>query len=501
MSFKNLFNTTLPLALQRKKLFGLSIATSCFFLTMMAPDSSAQNASDNAWKGDQEIASSLFNDDVMRALSDFSRRDKTFNPGTVDQNFDTFSLSEAIEVAISTNPEIGLLASNKNATAKELEQAEALYFPSVDLSADTGVEYSDNPVAAGVQDEEETLGRYSTSLTITQLLYDGGGTFHEKQRQKARVLSAANRQREGAELIGLSVVEFYLEIIRRRELLQIAYDNVNTHRQIMGDIQGNVESGIASRADLLQVQVRLEDALATVNDVKRQLQVARANFKREVGARPYNLVSPTPPRDLLSTNIEQEVYQAVDSSPTLSIFQADVKVAEAEIEAAKSSLFPELNFQVNGRTGDNLNGVQGNDHNASALLVMNWNLYRGGGDTARIEEFKHRHSRAKEEFAEASREVENEVRTSWADLTAADKRLQNFTRQANTNKELVAAYKDQFFANRRTLLDVLDSQNELFVSRSAAVNEKYIGQFTVYRLLSLKGQLLDALDVKLSERI
>lgn len=468
----------------------LSLAASCLLSTpAIAQDAQVSNAG------------TFLSTEVMNALAQFEQQDKTFDPGTVDQHFDTFTLAEAIEIAIATNPEIGLLSSNKRATSKELEQAEALFLPSVDLSADAGVEYTDNPGDEGPLEDDETLGRYRTSLTITQLLFDGGGSFQEKQRQQARVLSAANRQREGAELIGLSVVEFYLEIIRRRELLDIAQDNVETHREIMSDIEENLNLGIASRADLLQVQARLEDALASVNDIKRQLNIARANFKREVGARPYNLISPRPPRDLLAANLEQEVYEAIDNSPTLSIFDADIEVAAAEMQAAKASLFPEVNFQVNGRTGDNLNGIQGTDHNASALVVMNWNLYRGGGDTARIEEFKYRHSRAKEEYAEASREVENDVRTSWADLEAAERRFENFRRQASANEELVDAYKDQFFANRRTLLDVLDAQNELFVSRSAAVNEKYLGQFTIFRLLSLKGKLLDSLNINVNEKI
>ena len=463
-------------------------------MLVTAPMATAQ--AQNEWN----INQTDFNQDVLRALSDFDKTTRTISPGADDAEYNTLSLREAVELAISTNPEYGLLSSNKRATAKELEQAQALYRPSVDFAADAGVEYTDNPTGTSI-DDEETLGRYDTSLTLTQMLYDGGGTFRENQRQKARVLSAQNRVREGAELIGLSVVEFYLEILRRRELLDVARQNIQTHRDFLSDIRENARLGKASQADIIQVEARLEDALAAANNIKRDLEIARSNFKREVGARAYSLVPPLVPDFTLNTNVEQEIYAALQNSPTLSIFEADIKVAEEEMEAAKASLYPEVDFQMNARTGDNIAGIQGQDTDASALVVMNWNLYRGGGDTARIQEFKYRHSREKEEYAQAARDVENEVRNTWADLQAARQRMMNFQRQADANEKLVDAYEDQFLANRRTLLDVLDVQNELFISSSAAINEKYLAQFSTYRLLSLKGELLTTLDVNIPERL
>lgn len=472
------------------------LGTSMLIGALMVATPFATALAQNEWN----INQTDFNRDVLRALSDFDKTTKTITPGTQDTEYSTFSLREAVELAISTNPEYGLLSSNKRATAKELEQAQALYRPSVDFAADAGVEYTDNPTGTSI-DDEETLGRYDTSLTLTQMLYDGGGTFRENQRQKARVLSAKNRVREGAELIGLSVVEFYLEILRRRELLDVARQNIETHRDFLDDIRENARLGKASQADIIQVEARLEDALAAANNIKRDLEIARSNFKREVGARAYSLVPPQVPDFTLNTNVEQEVYAALQNSPTLSIFEADIKVAEEEMEAAKASLYPEVDFQMNARTGDNIAGIQGQDTDASALVVMNWNLYRGGGDTARIQEFKYRHSRQKEEYAQAARDVENEVRNTWADLQAARQRMMNFQRQSDANDKLVDAYEDQFLANRRTLLDVLDVQNELFISSSAAINEKYLAQFSTYRLLSLKGELLTSLDVNIPERL
>ena len=441
-----------------------------------------------------------FDQKIMQALSNFEPS-KTINPPSSAIQQDTFLLAEAIEIGIATNPEYGILSSNKRATDKELEQARSLYRPSLDLSADGGVEFTESTEASSVNDDGETLGRYDTSLTLTQMLYDGGETFRENQRQKARVLSATNRRAEGAELIGLSVAEFYLEILRQRELLDLAEQNVQTHRDIFSDVRENAELGNATQADVVQIEARLEEAQASRNSIRRDLEVAQSNFKREVGARAYGLIKPQPPVGELSRNVEEEVRRALNGSPTLSIFEADIEVAREEFEGSKSSLYPEFDLQLNARANEDVGGIQGDEQSAAALVVMNWNLYRGGEDTARIQEFKYRYSRAKEEYAEAARQVENEVRNTWADYQAAQRRMTNFERQARANRQLVEAYKDQFFANRRTLLDVLDAQNEFFVSSSSVINEKYLGSFSVYRILASRGELLSTLNVPVPGRI
>ena len=127
---------------------------------------------------------------------------------------------------------------------------------------------------------------------------------------------------------------------------------------------------------------------------------------------------------------------------------------------------------------------------------MNWNLYRGGADMARSREFIHRHQQSKEDRVKAARAVENDVRRTWASMVSAGERARQFAAQADANTEVVKAYRDQFNLDRRTLLDVLDAQNELFVSRSNTINAEFLEVFAVYRLLALKGALLPTLQVE-----
>ena len=409
------------------------------------------------------------------------------------------TLSEAISVGVMTNPEYGTVAATRRATDEELNQAKALYLPSIDFSGDTGYEYTDDVgTRASVlidNDDTESLFRYEAGLTLTQMLFDGWETKYENERQQNRVQSSAHRVRETAELVGLSIVESFLEVIRQRELLNITRENVSEHLAIMGLIDEGVAAGRSTQADLEQVRARLASARAQESTIRQQLRIAESNFRREVGDDPRALVLPQVPVTALTANIEEEVKTALTQSPTLDIFESDTKVAYAEYKGTGSTLYPQLDLQLNGRQGSDIGGVEDRDRSASALLVANWNLYRGGGDVARVREFTHRYEVSKERRADTARAIEDDVRQTWARMVSAGERAREFSTQAGANSEVVRAYKDQFSLDRRTLLDVLDSQNELFVSRTNTINSEFLEMFSIFRLLALKGSLLPTLGI------
>lgn len=409
------------------------------------------------------------------------------------------NLRDAVAIGLATNPEYGVVAASRRATDEELNQGQALFLPSIDVNADAGYEYTDDVGTRGGADGDDTeeLFRRQAGITLTQMLFDGFEAHYEVKRQEARVASSAHRVRETSELVGLAIVESFLEVMRQRQLLLIARDNVADHVSILEQIQDGVNAGRSTQADLEQAKARLASARTIESSTREALRNAESRYRQEVGDPPADLEFPVIPFDGLSADVEEEVVQAIANSPTLSIFESDIEVAYAEAQGTKSTMYPQVDLQLNARTGEDLGGIEDEeDTSASALVVMNWNLYRGGADVARAREFVHRHQQTKEERADAARTVENDVRQTWASMVASGERAAQFSAQAEANAEVVKAYKDQFNLDRRTLLDVLDAQNELFVSRSNTVNSEFLEMFAVYRILALKGKLLGVLGVE-----
>lgn len=400
------------------------------------------------------------------------------------------TLQDAVSKGIQTNPEFGLIEADRDATKEEHSQAKALYLPSIDLLGETGWERTNTRTI-----DDENLWRNRASLTLTQMLFDGFATKSEVARQKYRVESTVNRTSEVAEFVGLDITEAYLEVLRQRDLLAIARANVEDHNKILGTIQTGASAGTVTEGDVQQANARLAQARATVSSTEQDLREAEALFIQKAGDMPGDMAFPDIPRDKLPPSVDDAVRVAVTAGPTLNVYESDIKVAMEEYNASGSTLYPQVDLVANAQAGNDLDGIDGHEDRQSVLAVLNWNLYRGGADFARQREFMYRHAKAKETRALAARGVEKDMRDTWAGMVSAGERAKQFLDQANANEKVVNVYLDQFSLDRRTLLDVLDAQNELFVSRSSHVNALYTEMFAVFRVMALQGKLLNTLGV------
>ncbi|HEY8963601.1 MAG TPA: TolC family outer membrane protein [Alphaproteobacteria bacterium] len=409
----------------------------------------------------------------------------------VPASAEELSLERAVARGMITNPEYGVVANNRMATQEELEQGEGLYLPSVDITASAGIERTEDQATG----DNENFKQYQYGITLTQMLFDGFAAKNEVERQEARVRSAAHRVEETGQLVGLAIVESYLEVMRQRDLLQIAKDNVKEHLSMLNEIRSGAQAGRSTDADVAQAESRVASARANEAAVRQSLRVAESQFIRATGETPDILVMPTVPTTQLQQNVDEAVKVAVTESPTIGIFEADSDVAWQEYEATAANFYPQVDLQVQGGQQNDQGGIRSVDRSASAGVILNWNVFRGGIDSHLRREAVYRHAQAKEQRANQARIVEDDLRQTWASMVAAGERAKEFNGQADANARVVTAYKDQFELDRRTLLDVLDSQNELFVARSNAVNAQYLEILAVYRVLALQGRLLPTLGV------
>lgn len=404
-------------------------------------------------------------------------------------------IEKAVSVGVATNPQYGVVANNRRATDEELRQAKGLFLPQIDARASAGFARTDNATTRANGTDDETFTPTQAGITLTQMLFDGFNASNEVDRQESRVKSAAYRVGETAEFVGLDIAQAYLEVLRQRELLQIAQQNAGDHEAMLGQIQNAEQAGRTTLGDTSQANARLAASRAEVANVMQALRNAESRYQSVVGVKADILVMPANPATGVGANVDEAVEHALAEGPTLKIFEADIDVAQQEYEQSGSNFYPQVDLQLNADVGREVSGLEGRSDNLSALAIANWNLYRGGIDTALRRELIYRTAQAKEQRAQQGRVIENDVRQTWAAMVAAGERAQVFAAQAEANVQVLQSYKDQFDLDRRTLLDVLDSQNELFVARSNAINAQYLQMLAAYRIMALQGKLLPAMGV------
>ena len=415
---------------------------------------------------------------------------------TVGGNAHAINLKHAVQHTINTNPEILIQKNEYLARREEVRQAEAGYYPTVDVNAGVGYEWTDSPTTRGddgVGDEEMT--RRELGITAIQPLFDGGATRNEVERHRARARATAHQIDGEAEKAGLSAVQVYLEVRRRQKLLNLAKKNLEVHERIHDQIKLRSESGVGRKADLDQIEARLALAENNIIAGRVNLEDAKTNYVKVVGQEAGSLAPVPSMRGKLPRSKAQAVQMAQRNHPILKSAYADVDAALEQHEAAAHNNFPKLNFEVGATHNEDIDGVDGENNDFTAMLQLTWNLYNGGKDQARRRETAHQINQAKDIRNRTHRQVEESVRLSWAAYKATERQIALLRKQVNANIKTRDAYIQQFNLNERTLLDVLNTENDLYQSRQDLVEAETDNVFAQYRIGADLGRLTEWVGV------
>jgi len=328
------------------------------------------------------------------------------------------------------------------------------------------------------------------------MLFDGFFVKNEVERQTARADAAAYGVLGAAENTALKVVDAYLEVLRRQELAEVlTKDNLVVHQRTFDQIKQRAESGVGRKADMDQVMARLALTQANVMAAESNLREAEITFQRVVGKMPQNLTKPGAPDQAMPMDLKSAIEVAMANHPILKAAMADVEQAQAQHRAARSLHSPRLDLELGYNDNNNISGLSGDNESAIAMLRMRYNLFRGGADEARVGQTASSINEATEISHKTMREVEESIRLSWNAYTTAHERLIPLRLHAEAMDATREAYTKQFSVGQRTLLDMLDAENEHFTARSNYVTGQYIELFGKYRVLASTGKLLESLQV------
>ena len=416
------------------------------------------------------------------------------------------TLRQAVEAALKTHPRVLAAVAQRRAAEQDVSQARGGYFPTLDVNAATGRERTDSPDTRALGGEAN-LDRRESGLLLSQKLFDGMATASEVERQNARLAVATSRLAETREDIGLRAIEAYLEVLKNRELVRLADENLKAHLDIRNKVRLRVEGGVAQKVDLQQAQGRIALANSALSARAGKLREVEANYLTVVGrlpggdladpaAAPSNaLTSGAVNNTLLTQSVRQASETAMATNPTLSAANAEVAAAEASLRGAKAPYFPRLNLEFSANRNENIAGTRGKVDNEALMLVMRWNLFRGGSDRAQERAFAERRYAAIDTAANTRRDVEERVAVALYAKATSEERLAYLRDHASLSVEVLDSYKQQLDLGRRTLLDVLNAENELFTARSNLAAGRYDDLFNQYAVEAAKGTLVKSLGI------
>ncbi|MDF2642736.1 MAG: type secretion outer membrane protein TolC [Pseudomonas sp.] len=401
------------------------------------------------------------------------------------------SLTEAIQHTIDHHPELQADKNERLSAGEELNVAKGGYLPTLDVVAGYGRQQTDNPSTRALYGHENrTLNYTQSELRLRQLLFDGFNTPNEVGRTKAVVNSRAYYVQGTSQSLALRAIEVYLEVLKCRELLTLARNNLQAHMRINDQIGLRSERGVGSTADRDQSLARRALAQNNFQTAQVNLADAEANFASAVGRLPDELETPPSIKGEVPLSLTDAQQSMLLNNPYLKSAQADVQAAERQYEIAKAPFYPRFDAELAVGANDNLQGEEGHDNQWRAAVVMNYNLFNGNRDKSRMRSNAYKTGQAMDIRNNALRMLNENMALAWNAMANARLQTPVAREYVETTTRVRAAYQDQFGLGQRTLLDLLDSENELYNAGRRYTEVRYTEELAMYRVLASEGELL-----------
>ncbi len=399
------------------------------------------------------------------------------------------TLKQMVEKVISSNPEVQAKYHAYLGASYEQDAVHGGFLPKADIVST----YRSQEDIKGISNSNGTgIPTWNNELVLRQMIFDGFATSSEVKR-----LGHAKRVRyfELQSTMQTNTLEFmrsYIDTLRYTQLSEYAKTNYVVHKQLFDRIKERVDAGVARKVDLEQASGRL--ALAESN------LLTEATNLHDVTARMQRLLGELP-----SATLEKPEFYKTGAEPTaadalrvaylhnpdvLSTIE-DIQATKDEVKTKESKYLPRLDLQARKNLGTSNDGRNSTSAADLLELTMNFNLFNGFTDKSLVSQTIEKLNTANDIRDKACVDTRQLVTIAYNDINQLKEQLDYRDRHQKSIENAREAYRKQFDIGQRTLLDLLDTENEYFQAKRAYANTEYDIQTAYARLYAAQGELLN----------
>ncbi|MES2772490.1 MAG: TolC family outer membrane protein [Pseudomonadota bacterium] len=406
---------------------------------------------------------------------------------------DDSTLRVVVQKAILNSPDVQARWHVFQEASEEISVARGDFLPRVDWSVGSARE----TLQQRAFNVDESFYRRTQTLSLSQMLFDGFATLNDVKRLGKAKLTRYFELLDASENIALEATKAYLDVVRARQLVRIAEENYVQHQLSYDQLKQRMESGLGKRVDLEQASSRL--ALADVNagTAYANLHDISARYVRVIGEPPPEEM-PVPELDLkqIPDSVDAALRLALANNPALRAANENVEAAQHDLQARRARLLPRVDLRARNESINNNLNTPGYRDNSVVEVVMSYNLFNGGADFARTRQYRERKNTAIDQREKTCRDIRQALSVAYNETRRLNEQMPTISRQVHLVEKTRAAYRDQFNIGQRTLLDLLNTQNEFFDARRAQVNADTDLALAYLRTYAGMGNLLKALNLK-----
>ncbi|ADR33553.1 outer membrane efflux protein [Sulfuricurvum kujiense DSM 16994] len=398
-------------------------------------------------------------------------------------------LKSALDEMLQHHPDILQKRQELSAAEHELTIARSGFLPKIDIRSSVAKEKA-NTQMTGFQNRN--FNTVNTNAVLSQNLFSGFSTDSEVEVKRHNIEIKMHELEEKKNDLSLRLIKSYLDVVKASILLDVERKNVKAHEEMYQKIKLKTQSGSGRMADYKEVLSKL--ALSYVNTLTQDNNYNDASTVLNTVMGRYTdvseLVKPSLEVSVIPRTLEEAVKEAVEKNPMILVGRAEIESAKKSVSLERSSYYPKVDAELNTRSYNNANGTENIDKTTAAMVTLSYNLYNGGSDSARIKRSLSQTYNAIERFRSIERDVAEKMTIAYNAYTVFNRQKPFLEVYSDASFEKTQYYEEEFDLGRRSLIDLLDSENEYCTARRKEVENEFELLYSYFRVLAAKNGLM-----------
>jgi outer membrane protein len=395
------------------------------------------------------------------------------------------TLHEALSAAYQFNPRLDAARATQRATDEEVPRALSGYRPSITGSADTSYQHVTTNPSTTTEGDSNPRGY---QVGVVQPLFRGFRTVNAVNAAEATVRAGRETLRTAEQSVLLEAVTAFSDVVRDTAIVRLRENNVTVLTRDLRATQDRFNVGEVTRTDVAQAQARRAAAVAALDLARANLKTSRATYERVIGHPPSNLVEARE-SPLVAKTLAGNIEISLRESPSVVGALYREQAARFNIDLVRGELLPTATLESNySKRFDSTVGLEALE-TTTVTGRLTVPFYTGGEVQARVRQAKHTHIQRLQEIEQARTETQAQVVTAWAQLQAAQAAVESDRTAVDANRIALAGVREEERVGQRTLLDVLNAEQELLNSEVNLVTDQRNVVVASYTVLSTIGRL------------
>ena len=399
------------------------------------------------------------------------------------------TLRDALVQAYNTNPGINADRASVRALDENVPIAKAQGRPNVSVSES----YTENIYSNQTPFVPNRYLQLQTQMNVP--LYRGGTVKNSVTAAAVRADAGRSQLRGNESQLFVDAVGAYMNVIRDEAVVGLNRENVRVLEVNLQAAKDRFQVGDLTRTDVAQSEARLSVARGQLQQAEAQLISSKENYIQVIGTPPGKLEDP-PTLPNLPNSPDAAVDVAMDKNPTLLAARKNSDATRYDIAAAKGQRLPQITGVVSGSGTDYLGSISplgeqlagAPAKGATVGVTMTLPLYQGGGPSAQIRQAQARRAQAIEQATDTERGVIAQTRSAYAVWKSSLEVIDSSQRAVEANKLSLEGVRAENSVGNRTILDILNAEQELLNSQVTLVTAQRDAYVAGFALLAAMGE-------------